>query len=69
MSERLKIVVHTIWIRLKFQALDLVEDQKARLATQMTTIQGCNDQICKKTKNGQDHSSKQRNNFLRSNYM
>ena len=23
--------MHTIWIRLKFQALDLVEDQKARL--------------------------------------
>jgi len=40
--------MHTIWIRLKFQALDLVEDQKARLVAQMTTTQGCNNQISKK---------------------
>jgi len=31
-----------------FLALDLVEDQKARLVFQVTTIQGCSDQMYKK---------------------
>jgi len=30
-----------------FLALDLEEDQKARLVFQVTTIQGCSDQIYK----------------------
>jgi len=29
----------TIWIKQKFQAVDLVEDQKERLGAQMTTTQ------------------------------
>ena len=45
--------MHTIWIRLKFLVLDSVEDQKARLVAQMTTIQGCNDQICMKQTKGE----------------